>query len=421
MKHFKLKVSAFLMASCLMCMNLFSVVGAAMKPADTTVPDVLAVTTEAQTTAAYVLSETSFEVAAEPNAYSFNGSSGFYNASRNLILAIRSGLDCSDYISKYLSGAKNMFNANGKLVIANTYGDELSGYAYLIEVLTLTENDATSFNDINVIAAFDEALNADLTTNITFVNPYKLGVIYQVVRAYSEEITNSEAILSTIEEYLNSITDNKGYDSYGYSVDNNSIVTTFSTTTDAALLSKINTIVEYTYDTFYDPTTGISIYPTYVTDQNWMPVKDEHGDYTLIPEFSSPSSDSTALALALFAQFGKAEAAAASYNALINNYKSSTVSGLFDENAYDPFYATQDVFYGLVTYKCSLEAATNPFDITDKLTKEDPTPEEEPTPDAVEESNEPAVPTGDTKNVILFVLVASLSAIAFASASKKRA
>ena len=83
MKQLKRKVFAFLVAACLICMNI--VPAFADTTTDATAPAAADVRQEAQLTASYLMNNADYSNIAD--------TSSFYNASRNLLLSIRSGYD----------------------------------------------------------------------------------------------------------------------------------------------------------------------------------------------------------------------------------------------------------------------------------------------------------------------------------------
>ena len=69
---------------------------------DTTVPAAGIVRNEAQLTASYLMANTDFT--------QISDTSTFYNASRNLLLSIRSGYNCSEQVNTYLNSVKALVN-----------------------------------------------------------------------------------------------------------------------------------------------------------------------------------------------------------------------------------------------------------------------------------------------------------------------
>ena len=153
MKQLKRKIFAFLVAACLICMNIVPVLADTTTP-DATVPAVADVRQEAQLTASYLMDNADYSNIAD--------TSSFYNASRNLLLSIRSGYDCSKQTEAYLSSVKTLVNRDGTLNVSLApyacSNDVLSSYAYLLMVLAITGNDASDFNGCNIVAAFDNLL-----------------------------------------------------------------------------------------------------------------------------------------------------------------------------------------------------------------------------------------------------------------------
>ena len=90
-----------------------------------------------------------------------SNTSTFYNASRNLILSVRSGYDCSVQADAYLKSVDALLNADGTLNLENASSfanDIYSNYAYLLLTLAVLDKDAADYNGINVVAAFDNII-----------------------------------------------------------------------------------------------------------------------------------------------------------------------------------------------------------------------------------------------------------------------
>lgn len=354
-KHLS-RVCAFSVIVCLLCMNTVS----AFAAADPTVPAAASVRSEAQATAAYVLSQDDFS--------DLSDTSKFHHASSDLILAIRSGLDCDTQTETYLNAVKQLLNSDGTLnVPVSDYAypnDTYVCYAYLLMVLALTHQDAGAFNEFNVISAFNTLLADTRVDDFKFgsdpdtfentgLNPYYLGIINSAVEAYSGALADYNSISFKIKTALSALSDENGLNYYGYSADNNGTVYPHFSRLyqrDPAVKALIDTAVFHTKGTYFSEEDGTThtIYTDYVTGET----------------VDEPSIDSTALALALYAQFGQAETAAKSYNALLT-FKSASTPGAYD--GYDPVYASQDALTGLVTYLRSLDGQTHPYDVSDAL------------------------------------------------------
>lgn len=358
-KHLS-RVCAFVMAVCLFGIHTVP----ALAAADPTVPAAASVQSEAQATAAYVLSQDDFS--------DLSDTSRFHHASSDLILAIRAGLKCDTQAETYLNTVKQLLNPDGTLnvpVAAYAYpNDNYVCYAYLLMVLALTQQNAGTFNGVNVLSAFNTLLaeasvddfkfgSDPVTYENTGLNPYYLGVVNSAVEAYSDVLADYDSISSNIKAALTALSDENGLNYYGYSADNNGTVYPHFGRLyqrDPAVKALIDAAVTHTQSTYFSAEDGTThtIYTDYVTGE----VVDE------------PSVDSTALSLALYAQFGPSETAAKSYNALLT-FQSTSIPGAYD--GYDPVYASQDALTGLVTYLRSLQGQSNPYDVSDALARTD--------------------------------------------------
>ena len=331
--------------------------------ANASIPAIADLKAQALATANYILGQTDFS--------DLTDTSKFYNASRNLILCIRCGADCTTAINTYLTAVKQRINADGTLnVLIADYGypnDIYSSYAYLLIVLALTNNEATDFNGTNLVLTFnnilrDSADNAFLngydTVNFTNtgINPYHIGTINSACVAYKDSMPDYAGISAKLKNALTTLTsEGKGIDYYGLSADNNAVVYPHFINmynTDATVKSLIDNVLSYTETTFFDKNDGTThtIYNDYMTG-------------TVIDE---PSPNSTALSLAFYAQFGKTELAAKSYNALMT-YKSTVTPGAFTYYGSDNLYAAQDALIGLTTYMNALENKNNPFNVSEEV------------------------------------------------------
>ena len=154
MNIYKKKITTLLVSLCLICMSIVPVFAETTAAPDTTVPAAGIVRNEAQLTASYLMANTDFT--------QISDTSTFYNASRNLLLSIRSGYNCSEQVNTYLNSVKALVNTDGTLNIENPSWAEpnniLSSYAYLLMVLAVTGNDASDFNGADIVTAFDKIL-----------------------------------------------------------------------------------------------------------------------------------------------------------------------------------------------------------------------------------------------------------------------
>lgn len=414
MKQLKRKVFAFLVAACLICMNI--VPAFADTTTSATAPAAADVRQEAQLTASYLMNNADYSNIAD--------TSSFYNASRNLLLSIRSGYDCSKQTEAYLNSVKSLVNKDGSLNVSLAPyacpNDVLSSYAYLLMVLAVTGYDAADFNGCNIVAAFDNLLanitDSDLTYTYdwntyssTGINPYHIGTFYSAVNSYKASLTNADKAIAAVKKALTTLcAGGNGIDYSGTSADNNgiSLVPFASAYSDADVKSAIDGAITYV-KTLADPDGSTQ-------GQYWS------DDYSKNWYASNP--DATALALALFAQYNVTDYAATNYNALIKNYKSSTTPGCYTYQGYDSVYSAQDSMIGLVTYQYVLEGKVNPFDVSAEvkaIADAKNTPVEEP---STEPSTEPATEpytgndvspaTGDV-NVYMYLLLAAACAATF--------
>jgi hypothetical protein len=347
MKKYLSRAFAVLLAACLICIGASNATAvkafAATKP-DTKIPEITVLTQEIKETANYVAGKTNFS-----SIYSV---SAFYGTSRNLILCLRSGIDCNEQALAYLAAVKEQLNSDGTLKITSNgnANDTSAMLAYLLEILALQDQDATNFYGVNILSAFDAFLGTadDTTFTQTSLNPYHLGNLYAAVYAYKDELTHSAKAIELIKTALLDKTTANGYDYYGITHDNNGIVyAPFDSLykTDSTVKSAIDLAITNSANdaSMYDPSTGISI--------SW----------------GTPNGDTTAMALAFYAQFENKTLAASSYNALMS-FKATSTPGAFayTGNTANPG-ASIDALSGLITYERALTNKTNPFDVSDVL------------------------------------------------------
>ena len=382
MKKLLTRASALIMTMSLLCMNAIPTLAAA----NSTVPTIDAITTEAQSTANYLLTQDDFTA--------LSSTSGFYHASHDLILGIRSGADCTAATTAYLNAVDNILDEQGTLDIpAGEYdntNDIYSSYAYLLTVLAVIGKDAADYNGVNIVDTFAKLMTAASVDDfvrlddgtLSNLNPYYIGVIYSAVDSYSELIADSDAIIAKLKAAILKMSDANGLVFWGYSADNNgSAYPAFSTLykKDTEVKSAIDSAIEYTYNTYFNEEDGTTHYIGYGSDY--------------------ASGDSTALSLALYAQYGQMERAAKSYNALLT-FKLNDINGAYD--GYDPIYASQNALTGLVTYLQSLKGLESPFNTTSEVTaiiaakNNDNKPSEDTTEGTTDGSTEGEDTTGAT-------------------------
>ncbi|MDO5402800.1 MAG: hypothetical protein Q4F11_05115, partial [Eubacteriales bacterium] len=337
------RIAAFMAVFCLVLSSL-SPAAANAATSDGTVPAVEEVTRKSQETAGYLLSLADYSTMTDTSV--------FYNASRNLFLAIRSGLECNDKVLSYITAIKPLLDSEGKLTIPvakwGYANDVIACEAYMINILAAAGLDVNNFDNKNLVAALNEMLSDktldDYSNNL---NCYHLGMLYAAVDIYSAGITNSsqikELLLSVIEQKSNE----NGFDCWGFggfADDYGTVLPGFSS------LYEVNSSFK----------TIINNSKAYA-DNNFI-----YGDNGGILSGSEISANSTALALAFFTTFDEAEKAAVLYNALMSA-ASNDVSGQF--TGYNPILASQDALLGLVTYQYSLSGIANVFDTRKTLVK----------------------------------------------------
>lgn len=406
MNIYKKKITTLLVSLCLICMSIVPVFAETTAAPDATVPAAGIVRNEAQLTASYLMANTDFT--------QISDTSTFYNASRNLLLSIRSGYNCSEQVNTYLNSVKALVNTDGTLNIENPSWAEpnniLSSYAYLLMVLAVTGNDASDFNGADIVTAFDKILGTLSVTDVSSanLNPYHIGTFYSAVYSYKSQLQNADSAIAIIKSGLLALCDSdNGVNYWGNSADNNGIVLpSFSSmyNSDENVKNKID---------------SASVYTKSLLNENGV-----------IVMWDAPNSDSTALALAFYAQYCDSAVAALTYNGLINNFKSASNNGAFTFSGSDSLYSTQDAMIGLVTYLYALEEKSNPFDVTYEVktiadAKNNPaeeSPSDVPDEDSTEaatsastDDNKTSAQTGDI-NIYLYILIACAGAASMISA-----
>ena len=358
-KHFKKRFTAALLALCLVFTMASSVYAADTTqvniPATATAPAAEQVKTESQLTAEYVLNNTNFS--------DISDTSKFYNTSRNLILIMRSGINCDEQAKQYMSAVKSLLNSDGTLNLkaAGYENDIWSSYSCLLITLALAGEDASDFNGANIIKVFNDILKSQTADSFSNskLNPYFLGIINSAVTSYSNYFNDYETISSVIKTALiNNTVNDKGIDNWGFSVDNNALVYPHFIKmydSDKDIKAMIDKVLAYTEKTYFDTSNGTS----HIVYNDWI-------TGALVDE---PNPDATALAIALYSQFGKSELAAKSYYALLDNYKSQNTPGAYTYYGADSLFSTVDALHGLVSYNRILNGLANPFDVTSEAEK----------------------------------------------------
>lgn len=354
MNKFMKRVSASFLAVCLILISIVPVFADTNTTSpDVTVPSMETVQSDAKATAEYVL-KCDFE------NLDISSTSYFYNVSRDLILSMRAGYNCDSYVNEFLKAIENVTNADGSFNLEAYDTPVFACYGYFIEVLTISGKDPSNYNGVNYISLFNDSMK-NLTANdfsrengswgyVHSINIYHLGRLVSFVHSYKDSMADYDKIIKVLESVITDYTDDKGIDAYGYSADNNGVVYTYLYNnlykSSPTLSAKIDKVIASTYADYFSPSTGAAT--------SW----------------GSDSPNSTAYSLALYAQYGKSEYAAASYNALNKLFKSSTTKGAYTYGPADNLLASQDALSGLVTYLRVLQGKTNPFDVSDILTKQ---------------------------------------------------
>lgn len=393
--------------------------------ADSTIPTIAEVTKESQETAGYLL-----KTNLESDMYSqMSDTSTFYNLSRNLFFALRSGVDCEANVNAYLASLPQYVNSDGALTInLSDYGypnDIIACQAYLLNVLAAAGCNPADFNNINYVSAFSAMLqntNADSftysTDPVTYenkgVNPYFVGVLYSTVYTYANQINDSSVVLNNIRTALNNISDENGVNYYGYSADNNGwVLPGFASlySSDDSYKMLVNNAIAYTKQHNFDAATGAATVIDYSTG---LPM---------------PSCNSTGLAAALYSTFGYSGEAAMSYNALLT-FASDTTPGAYTYYGTDSIFSTQDALVGLVSYQYILAGNINVYDTTKtvdfseylKPAELETNPSDDTTTASTEasEQTDTSVPTADTHSAAAYalILVAAIGCIIGTSAKK---
>jgi hypothetical protein len=296
-------------------------------------PSLSEVTSLAKETASYVLSEDSALLT------SVTSNSEFRTISRDLILANQVGLDVSSQINTFLETAKTLFAEGGLLNEAsNTSGYYAANYAELIELVNITNQDASNFNGVNLYAAFNDSLKDVTVANLSdskYFNPYLISEIHACLSSYSANLTDYETINANLNEAVMTITDANGVVYWGYSADNDG-----------------NTLSGFT--DFYNSNSEFAAIIDSLVAKHTSTTATSDGTVYTDPETGAVYSwgalnpDSTALSLAFLSEYGDATAAAIKYNALVENFKSSTTTGAFI--GYDSLYSSRDALIGLAAY-----------------------------------------------------------------------
>jgi len=375
-------------------------------------PSLSEVTSLAKETANYVLTADSALLTNVSN------SSEFKNISRDLILANQVGLDVSSQIDTFLETAKTLFAEGGLLNEAsNTNGFYAANYAELIELVNIAGQDASNFNGVNLYNVFNDSLKDTTVANLSnseYLNPYLISELHACLKSYSANFADYETINANLNAALMAITDANGVTFYGYSADNDGNVLTgysdlynsdsdFATIIDSIVAKHTSTTATSDGKVYTDPETG-AVYA-------W-------GDINL---------DSTALSLAFLSEYGDATAAAIKYNALVENFKSSTTTGEFTYPGYDSTYASRDALTGLAAYlqygnlvDATLDTNTETETATTNSVEDSQVAADQDTV-STSETSASDVKAADNSMANVFVILMAASAVLLVVTAKKNA
>lgn len=368
-------------------------------------PSLSEVTNLAKETASYVLSEDSALLT------SVTSNSEFRTISRDLILANETGLDVTNQISTFLETAKTLFSESGLLNPAsNTTAYYTANYAELIELINIIGQDASNFNGINLYTTLNDALKNMTVANLSDsnnLNPYLISELHTCLISYSANFTDYETINANLNAALKAITDENGVNYWGYSADNDgntlsgfsSVVKTdseFNSIIDAIVAKHTSTTATSDGTVYTDPETG-AVY-------SW----------------GALNPDSTALSLAFLSEYGDATAATIKYNALVENFKSSTTTGAFTYLGDDSLYASRDALTGLVAYLTygNLTDSTNETVTETQSNTQAEVLDDQTTVNS--EVTDSTVPTADNSCVNVFAILMAASALALAVTAKTK-
>jgi len=330
----KRKLPALVLAICLIISNI-TMAFAGAPVGQVQAPSLTEINQEISSTAEYL-----------KTSGSINATSDFDNASKLLILLLRSGNNCSNLVDSYLSQVSTTYISNGELKLA----DPLTDYAYLSIVLALIGRDATNFNGFNLIENFETAITTADQATLNSISPYKLPHLYLAAYAYGKNFKDNRTCLTKIKTALLSYGNENGIDYWGNSTDNNGFGLAGLTSlnnSDSSMKKLVENAAIFSQSLLQSDGTSAG-------DFTW----------TLLP-----NSDSTAGSLTFYSAYGMSDLAAKSYAGLLT-FKSSSQTGAYSyTNASEAgsSYSTIDAFYSLISYKAILANQSAPFDVSDKL------------------------------------------------------
>lgn len=275
---------------------------------------------------------------------------------RELILMLRSGIDCTTQYNNYKAALSECITDDGRLIFSDkeNFADEenITLYAAAIEVLTLGGDNPQSFNGANLVKSFNNCLASYTDAeelNAKIQNPYYYSYIIPAVESFSKEMPDSEKILSLLEKslFLNYSSNESGcgIDYYGYSSDTNgkllsSAACFYKTNSDSAAM--IDSALQWTL--------------TLQTDDGGF--KYDNNEYSV-----SSNASSTGYALELLSTYNKADKTADTYKALLT-FKSETTPGCYTYAGEDSSYSTADALEGLISYYLYLDGKNpSPFNV----------------------------------------------------------
>lgn len=273
---------------------------------------------------------------------------------RELILMLRTGIDCKTQYNNYLNALSECITSDGKLIYADSENAAL--YAAAIEVLTLGGDHPQSFRGADLVKSFNDYLASyssgdELNTAIS--NPYYYSYIIPAVESFADEMKDSEKILALLKDALFS---NYGADDSGCGIN----YWGYSTDTNGKVLSGA------TYYYKNSANSAAKIYPAL----NWtlsLQMEDGGFKYDNSEWSTTTNADSTGCGLSLLSSYDMKEQALKAYYALLS-FKSTATPGCYiTYDGSDSPYAAVDALEGLVSYYLYLNGQNpSPFNVTDE-------------------------------------------------------
>lgn len=325
------------------------------------VPSTETVKTEMEATANYF--KDLFEVTA-PTIYDY----------KNVILLMRSGIECQDIANQYLQTVKDNI-VDGKLVISDN--ESVSMYAAVLTVLALSGEDATDYNGANLVKSFNDYAKTFTdaeSMNTAIGNVYYYEMVVPAVFAYAEYMEDADSIKTVLKDaLLSNYSENgseAGVDYWGYSADTNATVIPafnyFSEDSDVEI--KITKSVDYVKS---------------------LMMEDGGTKYNTAAYSTSSNADSTGVSLCMYAEMSDNENAVKSYNGLMQFKGTTPGMYVYTAGGADNKMATGDALKGLVGYYLSLTGADGVFNVAAEVNAiMNKTSEEESTEKTTEKATE---------------------------------